>query len=146
MTLIEVKKAAIGLLREQYPDCYFYSMAVQEEYKRPSFFTQIKPIAMSNVTRNLKENVVVLYINYMQEKVNEADMLRKADEIRNLFGTHIKVCDRAIDVGNIDFDFVGTNRNILDMSIELQWFDKIEHVNNQPLMMSVETNIKNMEE
>ena len=136
MTLKEVKKGLFNLLKTKYPDYHFYGMAVTEGYKRPSFFTQIKPVAMNAVTERVRENVIVFYIDYFQEQVDEADMLDKIDEIKNLFGTHVKINGRALDVTSFEYDFIGTDRNILEISIELEWMDKIEHINTQPVMES----------
>ena len=66
----------------------------------------------------------------------EMDMLDKIDEIKKLFGTHVKINDRALDVTSFEYDFIGTDRNILEISIELEWMEKIEQINTQPVMES----------
>ena len=111
-------------------------MAVTEGYKRPSFFTQIKPVSMNVVTERMRENVITFYIDYFQEQIDEMDMLDKIDEIKKLFGTHVKINDRALDVTSFEYDFIGTDRNILEISIELEWMEKIEQINTQPVMGS----------
>lgn len=136
LTLREVKKGLFDLLKTKYPDYHYYSMAVTEGYKRPSFFTQIKPVSMNVVTERMRENVIAFYIDYFQEHVDEMDMLDKIDEIKKLFGTHVKINDRALDVTSFEYDFIGTDRNILEISIELEWMEKIEQINTQPVMES----------
>lgn len=145
MTLKDAKKGLIALLKTKYPDYKYYSNAVTEGYKRPSFFTQLKPVSMNAITERVRENIVVFYIDYFQEKVDEADAIEKIEEIRNLFGTYVKINGRALDVQDFDYDFIGTERNILEISIELEWMEKIEHINTKPAMESASFSIE-MEE
>ena len=65
-------------------------------------------------------------------------MLETIDKLRNLFELSVRIEDRSIDVEGFDWDFVGTKRNILEVSIDLQWDEKIEHLDNAPLIESVE--------
>lgn len=148
MTISELKKGLLEKMQSIFPkEKYkYYSMAVVEGYKRPSFFTSIKPVRMEPVNYNSRINVVTFYINYMQLHIDEAAALDVIQKIRDLFGLSVKINDRYVDVIGFDYDFIGTEQNIPEISIELEWMDQIEHVNNQPLMMSVETNMKNMEE
>jgi hypothetical protein len=81
----------------------------------------------------------------MQGKLDEADMLDKVEEIRNLFGQYVKINDRAVDVTEFDFDYVGTDRNILEISLDIEWFDKIEHETHEQAMESL-VFFKEMEE
>lgn len=148
MTISELKKGLLEKMQSIFPkEKYkYYSMAVVEGYKRPSFFTSIKPVRMEPVNYNSRTNVVTLYINYMQSHVDEAEALDVIQKLKDLFGLSVKINDRHVDVIGFDYDFIGTEQNIPEISIDLEWMDRIEHVNNQPLMMSVEANIKNMEE
>lgn len=137
MTIKEVKKGLNALLASKYPSIKLYSKAVVEGYKRPCFFTQLKPISMNNQTMTTRYNLATFYIEYMQEELNEADMLDKVDEIRNLFGQYVRIGDRAVDVTEFDFDYVGTDRNILEISLDIEWLDRIEHETNEPTMESL---------
>ena len=137
MTIKEVKKGFNALLASKYPSIKLYSKAVVEGYKRPCFFTQLKPISMNNSTQTTRYNLATFYIEYMQERLDEADMLDKIDEIRNLFGQYVRVGDRAVDVTEFSFDYVGTDRNILEISLDIEWFDRIEHETNEPTMESL---------
>jgi hypothetical protein len=73
----------------------------------------------------------------MQEELDEADMLDKVEEIRNLFVLYVKIGDRAVDVTGFDFDYVGTDRNILEISLDIEWCDEIKHETNEPTMESL---------
>ena len=137
MTIKEVKAGLNALLASKYPEIKLYSKAVVEGYKQPCFFTQIEPITMENRTKTTRYNLVTFHIGYMQEILDEADILDKVEEIRNLFGQYVKIKDRAVDVTEFDFDYVGTDRNILEISLDIEWFDKIEHETNEQTMKSL---------
>jgi hypothetical protein len=137
LTIKEVKAGLNALLASKYPDIKLYSKAVVEGYKRPCFFTQLQPITMGNRTRTTRYNLVSFHIEYIQEELDEADILDKVQEIRELFGLYVKIDDRAIDVVDFDFDYVGTDRNILELSLELEWLDEIKHESNEETMVSL---------
>ena len=136
MTLIEVRKGLNNLLSTIFPksEYRYYGADVTEGYQRPCFFTQLQPVQMRAENYNTYFNQVTFYINYIQEEVNEADMLKKAEAIRELFQIYVKIGDRALDVTSFEFDFTGTEKNILEISIDLEWMDHIEHKTDQPIM------------
>ena len=138
MTLIELKKGLIELMQTVFPNHNYYSMEVVEDYDRPCFFTQLKPTNTMAKNYNKKNNQMTFYIDYLQEQIDEVDMLETIDKLRNLFELSVRIEDRSIDVEGFDWDFVGTKRNILEVSIDLQWDEKIEHLDNAPLIESVE--------
>ena len=128
MTFFELKKTLIQKMQTLYPatEYRYYGVEVVEGYAKPAFFTQLKPITMDFANRNSTENVLAFYITYFQKQVDEADMLRKIDGIRELFGSFIRVGDRAVDVSGFSFDYEGNDRNILEVSFDLEFFGKLE--------------------
>ncbi len=148
MTLSEVKKALLELMQTIFPaEAYkYYSMAVIEDYDRPCFFTQIKPVTMAPANYNSRNNTISFYITYMQEEIDEADALDVIQKLRDLFGLAVKVNDRAVKVVGFDYDFIGSNRNIPEITVDFEWMDRIEHVENLPLMEEAEIITKIMEE
>lgn len=148
MTLSELKKGLLSLIQTIYPETKYkyYGMDVSEGFERPSFFTQIKPVEMDPNNYNSRNNRVTFFINYMQEVVDEVDALEKIQQIRDMFGLAVKIGDRAVKVVSFDYDFIGTERNIPEISIDLEWMDRIEHNENLPLMESAEINQEVMED
>ena len=78
----------------------------------------------------------------MQEKNDETEVLDMIDEIRELFGLAVQIGDRAVKVADFDWNYTGANNNIPEISIELQWHDKIEHKDDAPLMEHITTRIE----
>lgn len=148
MTLSELKKGLLSLMQTIYPETEYkyYGMDVSEGFERPSFFTQIKPVEMDPNNYNSRNNRVTFFIDYMQEIVDEVDALDKIQQIRDSFGLAVKIGDRAVKVVSYDYDFIGTERNIPEISIDLEWMDRIDHTENLPLMESAEINQEMMED
>lgn len=145
MTLTELKAGLVELLKTKYPKCKYYSTAVVENYSRPCFFTQLKPVDTGAENYNSRKNRMVFYITYMPERADEAETLHVIGELRDLFGLYVKIAGRVVYVENFDWNYIGTDRNIPEMSVELYWLDRIEHNTDAPVIEQVVTS-KKMEE
>lgn len=140
MTLKELKSGIVTLIKSQFPNIKIYSMSVVENVKRPAFFMQLKPTTMEPTNYNSRRNQVSLYIDYLQKVIDEGEILEVIDSLRDLFGLSIKIGDRAVDVIGFDYDFIGTERNIAEISIDLEWSDRIIRNVTAPLMETLELN------
>ncbi len=139
MKLTELKAGVIRILKTKYPakKYKYYGMDVVEQYTRPCFFIQLVPVKMEPENYNSQFNQINMHITIMQKSIDEAEMLDMIQTIHELFGLHIQIGDRAIKVTSFDWEYAGTERNIPEISITLEWIDKIEHVNSAPLMKKV---------
>lgn len=144
MTLLELKKALVQKMQTLYPstEYRYYGVEVVEGYVKPAFFTQLKPVTMDFANKNSTENVLAFYITYFQKQTDEADMLRKVDGIRALFGQYLQVGGRAVDITDFSFDYVGNDRNILEVSFDLEFFGKLEQETGAELISAVETKVE----
>lgn len=138
ITLADVEKQIASLLAKQFPGMKFYDNAVIERLKRPCMILQWRPVKLGPSNYNTRQNKVVMYITYYQTVKDDADTLDKVQQIRDLFGLYIKVGDRAVDTGDIDFNYIGSERNIPQISIDFCWSDKIKHPDDAPLMEYIE--------
>lgn len=145
MTLVEIKKGLLKHMMSLFPnDKYkYYSMDVIEGFDRPCFFTQLKPVETDPQNYNSRNNVLTFYINYFQVEVDEMDMLEKIDLLRNTFGLAVKIGVRAVKVSNFTWNFIGTDRNALEISFDIQWMDKIEHPITEDFITNIQTKIEN---
>lgn len=136
MTLTEIKKGLNKTMQTLYPipQYQFYGVDIVEGYQRPCFFTKLQPVQMRPENYNTYFNQAAYYIDYIQKEPDEVDMMKKIEEIRELFGLYVKIGSRTLDVTNFDYEFIGTDRNILEISIDIEWMDRIEHKTSQPLM------------
>lgn len=132
IALTELKKGMIAVLRELYPKGYkFYGNEVVEGYDKPSFFTQLMPVTMENVTQHTTNNTMLFVITYFQKNKDEEDNLKKITEIRKAFGLKVEVADRQINVEELDFQFVGEEGNILQIQVTINYIDDIENEEEQ---------------
>lgn len=127
MTLGEVKKGILALLESRYPkEKYkYYSKAVVKGFTRPCFFTQMIPSNITPENYNTRKLTVLFYITIFQDTIDEADALDMIDSIQNLFGLAVKIGDRAIDVTNYNWSFIGNDQNIPEIVVTLDWMDEI---------------------
>ena len=136
MTILEVKKGLIDKMKTVFTeDKYeYYGFDVKEGYKRPCFFTQIKPVDISPLNYNSKKIQATFYIDYLQKSINEVDALSVTQKLQDLFELYVKIGDRAVYVNGFDWDYVGTNKNIIEISIDLEWYVRISHNEEFPIM------------
>lgn len=148
MTLVEVKKALLELMQTIFPkERYtYYAASVVENYKRPSFFTSLTPVNMEPCNLNTRNNIFTFHITYMQERVNEEEALLFVEKIRDLFGLCVIVGKRGIDVTEFQYDFIGSDGNIPQISITLEWMESIFRDNDAPVMEQAELKLEKMEE
>lgn len=94
---------------------------------------------------NSRHIQVVFYITILQKQVDEEEILQMIQDIRDLFGLNVKIGEKSLNVTDFDWQYAGTDRNIPEISIELEWLEKIDHETNEPLIKQVVTE-KEMEE
>ena len=101
------------------------------------YVLQWRPVDMAPTNYNSRENKLSMYITYHQKVKSDSDVLDKADRIRDMFGLSFYVNDRAVKVENFDFNWNGQEQNIPQISIDMEWKDKINHPTDAPIMEHV---------
>ena len=153
MTLIEVKRACIGLLQTPFPTSAYnyYNAAVVENYKRPAIFTQLKITALEPGNYNSERVSASFYITYLQAVLDELDAYRFAEAVRIAFRQAIRVqCTddngdgytRYVDVTGFEYDLSGTDRNIMEIAIDLEWHEVITRSEIADIMETLEVDKK----
>lgn len=130
ITPLDIRTSALDLLKRKYPKYKRYGNEVVEGFDKPSFFVSIMPIANSNTSVNFKFYSYSIMITYFQKEPHEIDNLTKAAEIETLFGYQMKVKDRLINITDYSYDFVGNNKNILQITIDVEFYDDIDKKDN----------------
>lgn len=144
MTYGDIVRSVTGTLQELFPTHNIYSMARVERLERPAFFFSLKPVTVEPSNRRTRHNVLSLYIDYFQEVKDEADMYDAATKIRDALGWSYQVGDDGeyVNVTEFDWDFVGSERNIIEMNITLEYFDAIGNDEHAPLIEDVDVKYK----
>lgn len=123
----------------------YYSMAVVERYDRPCFFMQLKATDTSPVNLNVRNMYGTLYIDYFPATVNESEMLEVVEKLQEVFGLAVMVGSRAVYIEGMEWDFIGQERNHLQITVDVLWKVRIRHTVEEPLMRAAEIKTK-MEE
>lgn len=123
--LTDIYTAVNKLLRNRYQGFKIYGNDVAEGFDKPSFFVNLIPLNLSNESVNYTKNTYSIKVTYFQNTKNEIDNLSKADEIRALFGFHLKVCDQLCHITDFSYDFVGKDSDILQITIDIEYVDLI---------------------
>lgn len=141
ITVVELKKALIDVIKNKYGKSYkYYGNEVTEGYDKPSFFTQIVPVQNENVTTNFSERKYSFVITYFQKEIDEEDALTKFSELVEAFGLKVKVNNRYVNVSDFDYEFIGEKNNILQMSLNVSYMDGIKKENTHQIMNKLSVN------
>lgn len=136
MTIIDVKKGLLEQMQTIFPKTKYkyYAVGITEGFERPSFFTQLKPTSIETVNFNTRSVTSTLYITFHQEVFDEAVALKVIEQLKDLFCLYVKIGDRAVKVEGFSFEFVGNDDDTAQITVDIQWSEKIEHLNDAPLM------------
>lgn len=147
MTFVELKSSLLGLMKKEFPETEYryYSMVTEEDFERPSFFTFLQPIEISAENYNTIHHQVAFCIDYRQERLDEEDILNKVYLLEQLFGLNVLVGERAVDITSYTWDYIGAGKNIAQITVNLEWSEKIERKLNTALMSGIKTKME-MEE
>ncbi len=133
ITPLDIRVSAFGLLRQAYPKYKVYGNEVKECFSKPSFFVSVMPVANSNESVNFKFYSYSIIITYFQAKADEIDSLNKVAEIEKLFGYQMPVKDRLINVTDCGYDFAGEHKNILQITVDIEFYDDIDKKDNSKI-------------
>lgn len=122
ITVIDLKKAMIQLLKKKY-SYPVYSNDVIEGYERPSFFVQLKPVNISDISVNRSYNKYQIYIIYFQKVKDEVENLKKIDELKELIGMKVTVNQQLLQTSEFEFEWVGEREDILQVSFLVEYFE-----------------------
>lgn len=114
-----------ALLQGKFPGIRLYGNDVSDGMERPYFFVECVPGGITYETINFVKQSCFLKITYRQKAPDEADGLKKVREIRDAIGLKFCVGIRKLNVKSYSYDYVGEYNNILQISIDLEWYDNL---------------------
>lgn len=143
MKITEIYKAVNVRLKTKY-DYKTYGQEVVEGYDKPSFFVKLIPKIISNESVFYKRFAYTIFITYFSDKIGEkksVDNLQKIDEIQELFGNNLKIKEgTSINLFDYSYDFVGNDADILQISIETVFYDKIPVIDENEIAGEININ------
>ncbi len=136
----DIYMAIKSLLKSKYPEINIYGNEVTEGFDKPSYFISLIPKQISNEGINFKLKAYTVLINYFQSATNEIDNLQKADEIFELFGYFLTVNNKKLRITDSDYEFIGDNKNILQISINIEYFEANEKTETSKVAQKISLN------
>lgn len=146
ITAMEIKQALVAMLKQKY-DCKVYGMEIREGYKRPSFFVDVRPLFERDVNANYTEKAFYIAITYFQDKQKEADNLRKVQELSELLRPadarnpkrlqRLKVGERYLPITDFSANYIGTEKNILQVEFETEFQEVRIQPDTAPYMQEI---------
>lgn len=115
-----------------------YGSTTTDGYKRPSFFVEVIPLNFSYETKNYAKSGATFKITYFEKTHDEMECLTKYEDIRCGFGMFLNIGARNVTLKEIGYEFIGTRANMLQISIEYEWRERIPRVETEPIMKEAE--------
>ena len=137
--LIEIKAAANSVVRNAYPDMKVYGPDTTGALDRPSFYTEIVPYTLQNLSVNLVKQSCGLKVTLMEKVTDEDFQLGCFARLRKAFGLKLLVKHRKITISDIEFDYIGKKNDVFQITIRFEWYDSIAEPEKHELMNDVHT-------
>lgn len=138
MKFSEVKAGLNAVLQKKFPivsedpkvQTYaYYGLEVVEGYETPCFFTRLETGESRPSNKSTLYHSLIFSITYFPAETDEIDMMDKLDTIRELFelGCYVQTGTekRYLDCQDFDWGFDGTERDILEISVTLEYLTDI---------------------
>lgn len=134
----ELLKTATGLK--------IYGKEITEGYATPSLFIEIVSKPYQSKTRDFSKSGFSLKITYFQEVSDELKQLQLVDTIKEAFGMVFEVQQRRLTVGEITYDYIGQKEDILQISVDFDFYENTTTEPAEEIAGEVEFNLSKMEE
>ena len=107
----------------------YYGLEVVEGYETPCFFTRLETGESRPSNHNTLYHRLTYSILYFPTEIDEIDLMDKVDKIRALFnlGCYVTAGNetRYVDCVGFDWGFGGTDRDVLEISVDLEYLTDI---------------------
>lgn len=107
----------------------YYGLEIVEGYETPCFFTRLETGESRPANKSTLYHRLTYSIMYIPTEIDEIDLMSKVDTIRELFELGVTIDTgeevRTVDCVGFDWGFGGTERDILEISVELEYLSDI---------------------
>lgn len=123
--LLEVKKSCNRVLKDAFQELKIYGVEVREGLKQPCFYTEIVPYSLVYESINLVKQKCGFKITLLEKTPNEEFQLSVFEKIRKVFHLKVRIKEKLVTVDSVEFDYIGAENNIFQITVRFQWFDSI---------------------
>ena len=118
MKLRDIKSGCNKLVADAVPEYPVYDTDTYDGYQRPAFFTELIPRQYEILSRTTVSAGYTYKITFLEETHSELLCLDIVDAIREAFALTVKCGDRRLTVESLDYDWIDTNNDVLQISID----------------------------
>ena len=145
MIYTDIAKAVTNTLKHLFPEAKIYALGRIEDIERPAFYFTLKPVIVEAVNHRMRHNVLTLTITYFPKRVDEAEFYAVVTKMRDALGFSYPVKDSYVSINDFDWEFVGSNKNTLQMSATLEFLEAIPQTVTAEPMKTIHVTIKKEE-
>lgn len=128
MTPMDIKSSMISLLKQRFPSIEPYGNIVKEGFDKPSFFIELISGTLNYESTNYRTVEYTIKITYFQKEKDEMDHLKMISALYDAIGMCIYVKERCILTENLSYEWIGINKDILQISFDISYYEKIKKV------------------
>lgn len=136
----QILKAINEKLRQKFENIKIYGINVKEGFTRPSFYVTLELKENAYESTNYIRKKHSIYIKYFQKTNDDVDNMNKEIGIEEIFRGYFKVENVVIRVTDFEYNYIGTDNNILQCTLETEYYDTIDKVEKHVLAEEIEIN------
>lgn len=125
MRIRDIKTACNDVLVQAFPQYPVYGNDTRDGYQRPSFFTELIPRTYRRTSKRAVNAAYTYKATFLETTHDESVCLGIVDQITDAFEFLIKVGKEHLVVEEIDYDWIDTNHDVLQVTIDFQPFTVI---------------------
>ncbi|MDU4596445.1 phage tail terminator family protein [Clostridium botulinum] len=122
----DIKDAITLKINTKFPNIEIYEEELQQGFEEPAFFVQLIPINNIRKSKNIRNRLLLVDIQYFPKGSSREEAFNVADTLEQIFIDYIRVKDRALKVDNVGYtvkyDGIGI---ILHFQITIDYFEAI---------------------
>lgn len=122
----DIRDAITLEINTKFPNIEIYEEELQQGFKEPAFFVQLIPVNNIRKSKNIRNILLLVDIQYFPEGSSREDAFNMAYKLNQVFIDYIQVKDRALKLDNIDYgvkyDGIGVT---LHFQITINYFESI---------------------
>ena len=119
----DIARAVTMVVKGAFPSVHIYGDEVKEGYKKPSFFIGILPVSSINHTKNIKEEQLLITVDYFSNTKDSLENYRVMQELKVAFGQVLGVENRKFTIQETSTQKVGGDGDIYQFTFDINYYE-----------------------
>ena len=121
----DIARAVTMVVKGAFPSVHIYGDEVKEGYKKPSFFIGILPVSSINHTKNIKEEQLLITVDYFSNTKDSLENYRVMQELKVAFGQVLGVENRKFTIQETSTQKVGEDGDIYQFTFDINYYELV---------------------